>query len=86
MAAGLSQGTVGSGFPGRWSCAQCTRPLWWLGSAADQDSTSPLARVSDGSPLGPGEVFVPGYRVSRTYVNRVNITNTNVNITRVTNV
>ena len=37
-------------------------------------------------PLGPGEVFVPGYHVSRGYVNNVNITNTNVNITRVTNV
>ncbi|HEY6338177.1 MAG TPA: DUF6600 domain-containing protein [Candidatus Sulfotelmatobacter sp.] len=37
-------------------------------------------------PLGPGEVFVPGYRVSRTYVNNVNITNTSVNITKVTNV
>jgi hypothetical protein len=37
-------------------------------------------------PLGPGEVFIPGYRVSRAYVNRVNITNTTVNVTRVTNV
>ena len=37
-------------------------------------------------PLAPGEVFVPGYRVSRAYVNNVNITNTSVNITRVTNV
>src|SRR5580704_4568991 len=37
-------------------------------------------------PLAPGEVFIPGYRVSRVYVNRVNITNTAVNITRVTNV
>lgn len=37
-------------------------------------------------PLAPGEVFIPGYRVSRTYVNNVNITNTTVNITRVTNV
>jgi len=37
-------------------------------------------------PLGPGEVYVPGYRVSRSYVNNVNITNTTVNITRVTNV
>jgi hypothetical protein len=37
-------------------------------------------------PLGPGEVFLPGYRVSRNYVNNVNITNTAVNITRVTNV
>jgi len=37
-------------------------------------------------PLAPGEVYVPGYRVSRTYVNNVNITNTTVNITKVTNV
>jgi hypothetical protein len=37
-------------------------------------------------PLGPGEVFIPGYRVSRTYVNSINITNTAVNIARVTNV
>jgi hypothetical protein len=37
-------------------------------------------------PLAPGEVFVPGYRCSRAYVNNVNITNTNVNITKVTNV
>jgi hypothetical protein len=36
--------------------------------------------------LAPGEVFIPGYRVSRTYVNRVNISNTSVNITKVTNV
>jgi hypothetical protein len=37
-------------------------------------------------PLAPGEVFVPGYRVSRTYVNNVNVTNTSVNITKITNV
>jgi hypothetical protein len=37
-------------------------------------------------PLGPGEVYVPPYRVSRVYVNQVNITNTRVNITQVTNV
>jgi hypothetical protein len=37
-------------------------------------------------PLAPGEVFVPGYRVSRIYVNNVNITNTTVNITKVSNV
>ncbi len=37
-------------------------------------------------PLAPGEVFVPGYRVSRSYVNNVNITNTTVNVTKVTNV
>lgn len=37
-------------------------------------------------PLGPGEVFVPAYHVSRTYVNQVNVTNTVVNVTKVTNV
>jgi hypothetical protein len=37
-------------------------------------------------PLAPGEVYVPGYRVSRAYVNNVNITNTTVSVTRVTNV
>ena len=37
-------------------------------------------------PLAPGEVFVPSYRVSRTYVEQVNITNTRVNVTQVTNV
>jgi len=37
-------------------------------------------------PLAPGDVYVPAYRVSRTYVNNVNITNTSVNITKVTNV
>jgi hypothetical protein len=37
-------------------------------------------------PLAPGEVYLPGYRVSRAYVNNVNITNTTVNVTRVTNV
>jgi hypothetical protein len=37
-------------------------------------------------PLAPGEVYLPGYRVSRAYVNNVNITNTAVSVTRVTNV
>jgi hypothetical protein len=37
-------------------------------------------------PLAPGEVFIPGYHVSRGYVNSVNVTNTAVNVTRVTNV
>jgi hypothetical protein len=37
-------------------------------------------------PLAPGEVYLPSYRVSRAYVNNVNITNTTVNITKVTNV
>ena len=36
-------------------------------------------------PLGPREVYVPSYRVSRTYVNNVNITNTTVNTTVINN-
>jgi hypothetical protein len=36
-------------------------------------------------PLGPREVFVPSYPVSRTYVNNVNVTNTTVNTTVVNN-
>jgi hypothetical protein len=37
-------------------------------------------------PLAPGEVYVPGYHVSRTYVNNINITNTTVQVTKVTNI
>src|SRR6266436_4216985 len=37
-------------------------------------------------PLGPRDVYVPSYRVSRTYVNNVNVSNTTVNNTYVTNV
>jgi hypothetical protein len=37
-------------------------------------------------PLGPREVYVPSYAVSRGYVNRVNVSNTVVNQTTITNV
>lgn len=37
-------------------------------------------------PLGPREVFVPAYRVSPAYVTQVNVSNTNVSRTTVTNV
>ncbi|HVR23184.1 MAG TPA: DUF6600 domain-containing protein [Candidatus Polarisedimenticolia bacterium] len=37
-------------------------------------------------PLGPREVYVPSYHVSEAYVNRVNVSNTTVNVTQVTNV
>lgn len=38
-------------------------------------------------PLGPREVYRPAYRVSETYVTRVNVTNvTNINVTNITNV
>ena len=36
-------------------------------------------------PLGPRDVYVPSYHVSRTYMNKVNITNTTVNTTVVNN-
>jgi hypothetical protein len=66
------------------------RPIWapalvgWVGGGVG-------FRFSVGAgvgwfPLAPGEVFVPGYRVSRTYVNSVNVTNTRVNVTTITNV
>lgn len=67
-----------------------TRPIYapaqvaWLGSG-------PGARFSFGAgvgwvPLAPGEVFIPYYHVSRTYVNAVNLTNTHVEMTRISNV
>ncbi|MGI8746549.1 MAG: DUF6600 domain-containing protein [Bryobacteraceae bacterium] len=37
-------------------------------------------------PLGPREVYVPGYRASPAYINRVNTTNTTINNVNVTNV
>jgi flagellar hook-associated protein FlgK len=37
-------------------------------------------------PLAPREVYVPWYRTSRGYVNNVNVMNTRVNVTQVTNV
>ena len=37
-------------------------------------------------PLGPREVYVPSYNVSRGYMTRVNISNTTVNNTTITNV
>ncbi len=37
-------------------------------------------------PLGPREVYVPPYQVSRGYMNQVNISNTTVNTTTITNV
>ena len=37
-------------------------------------------------PLGPREVYVPSYTVSRAYINRVNVSNTTVNTTTITSV
>jgi len=37
-------------------------------------------------PLGPGEVYVPGYRASARYANRINVTSVNITNIRVTSV
>ncbi len=37
-------------------------------------------------PLGPREVYIPPYAVSRNYMTQVNVSNTRVNVTNVTNV
>jgi hypothetical protein len=85
---------------GRWAYAG-TGWFWVPGSVAVRPIYAPalVAWVGGGPrgnfsfgagvgwfPLAPGEVFVPGYRVSRAYVNRVNITNTTVNVTKITTV
>ncbi len=87
---------------GRWAFAgtgwfwvpgpSVVRPVYapalvaWVGSGPGFNFSFSFGAGVGWFPLAPGEVFVPGYRVSRAYVNRVNLTNTQVNITRVTNV
>ncbi len=66
------------------------RPVWAPALVAFVGG-GPSFRFSAGAgvgwfPLAPGEVYVPGYRVSRGYVNNINVTNTTVNVTKVTNV
>jgi hypothetical protein len=60
----------------------------WVGSPGASVSISAGGGAGVGwFPLGPREVFVPGYRVSHNYVRNVNITNTTiVNNTYITNV
>jgi hypothetical protein len=84
---------------GRWAYAG-SRWCWVPGPVAVRPVYAPAlvafvggARISVGGgpgvgwfPLAPGEVYVPYYRGSRGYVERVNVTNTVVNVTRVTNV
>lgn len=68
------------------------RPVYAPALVAWVGGPSVSVSVSFGSgigwfPLGPREVYVPGYRVSRRYVNNVNVSNTViVNNTYVTNV
>jgi hypothetical protein len=82
---------------GRWVSAG-GRWGWIAGPVAVQPVYAPALVVFIGAggagfggnvgwfPLGPRDVYVPSYHVSEAYVNRVNISNTTVNITTVTNV
>jgi hypothetical protein len=82
---------------GRWAFVGANW-VWVPGPAAVRPVYAPAlvgwigggggARFSFGAgvgwfPLAPGEVFLPYYRVSRGYVNRVNLTSTHVEITRI---
>jgi hypothetical protein len=82
---------------GRWAWLE-GRWGWIPGPIAERPVYAPALVVFIGGggiafggnvawfPLGPREVFVPSYPVSQAYVNRVNISNTTVNVTQVTNV
>ena len=82
---------------GRWASIR-GRWGWIPGPAAVRPVYAPALVVFVGGspggfggnvgwfPLGPREVYVPSYPVSRGYVNRVNVSNTTVNQTTVTNV
>ena len=81
---------------GRW-CSVGGRWGWVPGPVAVSAVYAPARVVFVGAgggfggnmgwfPLGPREVYVPSYRVSRGYVDRVNVSNTTVNRTTVTNV
>ncbi len=71
---------------------KAVRPIYapalvaWVGGGPRSNFSFSFGAGVGWLPLAPGEVFIPGYRVSRTYVNRVNMTNTTVNVTRITNV
>lgn len=81
---------------GRWAVVDANW-VWVPGPAAVRPVYAPAlvgwiggagAHFSFGSgvgwvPLAPGEVFIPYYHVSRAYVNRVNLTSTRVEMTRI---
>lgn len=58
----------------------------WVGGPRFSIGVGAVAGGVAWFPLGPREVYVPPYRVSRTYVTNVNVTNMRVNKTYVTNV
>ncbi len=82
--AGPMPKTAGAGCRDRLPSGRCMRPHWWLLSAASGFAIGGGPGVA-WFPLAPGEVYVPYYRGSRGYVERLNVTNTVVNVTRVTN-
>ncbi len=86
---------------GRWAFASgawlwvpgpsVVRPMYapalaaWVGGRPGVNFSFSFGAGVGWFPLAPGEVFIPGYRVSRLYVNNVNFTNTRVDMTRITN-
>ena len=86
---------------GRWAYAggawlwvpgpSVVRPMYapalvaWVGGRPGVNFSFSFGAGVGWFPLAPGEVFIPGYRVSRLYVNNVNFTNTRVDMTRITN-
>jgi hypothetical protein len=84
---------------GRWAYAE-NRWCWVPGPVAVRPVYAPALVAFVGGngivvgggpgvawfPLAPGEVYMPYYRGSRGYVERLNVTNTVVNVTRVVNV
>jgi hypothetical protein len=78
---------------GRWALVR-ERWCWVPGPVTARPVYAPalVAFVGAGSgvvgwfPLAPREVYRPAYTVSRDYFTRVNVTNTTVNVTQVTNI
>jgi hypothetical protein len=87
---------------GRWAFAgggwlwvpgpSVVRPVYapalvaWIGGGSGFNFSFSFGAGVGWFPLAPGEVFIPGYRVSRFYLSNVNLTNTRVEVSRVTTV
>jgi len=84
----LGLGAVPAGTGGRGVCAACvcSRACCVGGrTPSGYRCCGGWRRGGGWFPLGPREVYVPSYHVSRNYVNNVNVTNTTVNTTVVNN-
>jgi hypothetical protein len=76
-------------FDGRWGWVpgpREVRPVYAPALVVFLGGGTALGENVGWFPLGPREVYVPSYRASPAYVNRVNVTNTNVSTTTITNV